>query len=86
MTLASAAETGAWAFSLVVLGMAFASIYVGYLAYQARVAREQASTSVRGPDPIVELSRVNEQVQRELAAASATLERARDAVQRGVRG
>jgi hypothetical protein len=66
---------------------AFAAIalYVGYVAWQAQEARENAALEPRGPDPIVELERINTEIGRAATAARLTIEQTRETVRRGTR-
>jgi hypothetical protein len=72
--------------------LALAALYVGYLAYQADVARRDHVASVAaavaaagGADPIAELERVNTELARAVTSARVTLDQARDAIARGTR-
>lgn len=69
------------------LGVALAILYAGYVAYEAAQAREAAAVAPpRGPDPVVELERVNTEMARLATQARKTLENARDSMRRGLEG
>lgn len=64
-------------------------IGVGYLAYRARVARQEAPIEemlAAGPDPVEELARLNDELEAEVAEARASLDRTRETMERGLRG
>jgi len=68
------------AFALVVL-------YVGYAAYEASVAREAARNAPPpGPDPVLEMERLNTELSRLATQSRQTLENARDATRKGLKG
>lgn len=66
---------------------AFAAVaaYVAYVAWQAQEARERAAREPQGPDPALELERVNTEIARAATSARMTLEQARETVRRGTR-
>lgn len=66
------------------LGFALVALYVGYVAYEAKLARDAPKPDL-GPDPIHELEAVNTELARAVTQARVTLEHARDAVHKGVR-
>lgn len=69
------------------LGIALAVLYAGYVAYEASVERERAANApAPGPDPANELERINTEISRLATQSRKTLESARDAMQRGLRG
>ena len=69
------------------LGLAFAALAIGYMSYRNGVAREAAARAPPpGPDPADEVTRVNTEIARQLAQGRLSLERARDAMQRGLKG
>ena len=69
------------------VGIALAILYGGYVAYEASLAREvAASAPLPGPDPVLELERINTEIGRISANTRKSLESARDAMQRGLRG
>lgn len=79
----------AWAFALWMLpwiGIALAVLYAGYVAYESRVAREQAALAPTPPDHVGELRHVNAQLTALATESRESLDRARDAMQRGLRG
>ncbi|HUR68134.1 MAG TPA: hypothetical protein VM370_02730 [Candidatus Thermoplasmatota archaeon] len=79
-----------WTFTLWMLpwlGIALAILYAGYVAYQAREAREEAALAPPpGPDPADELERINTELARIATANRKTLEAARDAMRAGLKG
>lgn len=68
------------------VGFAMVALYVGYVAYDARQMREAAALAPPPPDHVGELERINTDLSRQAAQARKTLESARDAMQRGLRG
>ena len=63
-------------------------VFIGYLAYAASLAKERAAERALqppGPDPILELERVNTELARAAASARLTLEAARETVRKGTR-
>ena len=70
------------------VAFAFLVLYIGYLAYQNQQARDEVARTppVTGPDPTLELSRLTTEIARQLAQGRVTLERARDAMHRGLKG
>lgn len=71
------------------VGIAFAILYAGYVAYDARRAREAAAlapTHAPGPDPVDELERLNTEIARLATQTRKSLDDARDAMQRGLKG
>lgn len=72
------------------LGVALALLYGGYVAYETRLKREalarERAANPPGPDPVLELARVNDQIERELAEARQVLATARDTIRRGTKG
>lgn len=67
-------------------GFALVALYVGYVAYDARRLRETATAAPPRVDPIHELERVNTELALVATHSRQSLERARDAMQRGLRG
>lgn len=69
------------------IAIAAAILYAGYAAYKTRETRERiAHAPAPGPDPLDELERINTEMSRLAAQSRQTLESARDAMQRGLRG
>lgn len=71
------------------LGVALVALYIGYVAYEASQAREQARLAMpasAGPDPVEELERINTEISRLATQGRQSLERARDTMQRGLKG
>ena len=66
-------------------GFAAVAAFIAYLAYQAQEARERAAREPQGPDPVLELERVNTEIARAATAARQTLEATRETVRRGTR-
>ena len=56
------------------------------MAYETRNAREAAARSPPPPDPLPELERINTELARIVVQNRKTLEAARDAMQRGLKG
>lgn len=77
----------AWAF-LPFVALAAAIVFVGWLAYDARVARQTrgAPALYDREAPLRELSRLNALLAAEARAARATLAQTRDTLQRGIKG
>lgn len=68
-------------------GIAAAILYAGYVAFQAREAREEAAIAPPpGPDPAEELERINTEIGRLAAQTRKSLESAREAMQHGLKG
>ncbi|MHB8605808.1 MAG: hypothetical protein ACYDCK_11190 [Thermoplasmatota archaeon] len=68
-------------------------VYIGKLAYDARLAREAAARRADadrarplGTDPLAELERTNAAIAAELTSSRATLEATRETLKRGLRG
>lgn len=71
--------------------MALVVLYVGYTAYDARMARERRAASPQeGPEDVhayvEEMARLNDQLAREAREARASLAKARDTVRAGLKG
>lgn len=70
------------------VGLAVAAIYLGYAAYDARVARERSGSGA-GYDPRVhaeDLARINSLIAGELREARAHLAHSADTLRRGLKG
>lgn len=68
-------------------GLALAALYTGYVAYQTHEERaRQAGAPPRGPDPVIELERVNTELARLAVQTRKSLESARDAMAKGLKG
>lgn len=70
------------------LGFALIAVYAGYVAYEASQAREKArlAPARAGPDPVEEIERINTEISRLATQSRQALERARETMQRGLRG
>jgi len=70
------------------IAIAAAIVYAGHAAYQAKLAREEAAAApvVAGPDPADELERVNTELAKLATQTRQTLESAREAMRRGLKG
>lgn len=68
------------------LGLAAAVLYAGYASYQTGQLKAQRAAMPPAPDPIVELSKTNEEIIEALARARVTLDDTRATLQRGLRG
>lgn len=70
------------------VGFALVALYAGYVAYEAAQARERARLAPApvGPDPVEELARINTEISRLATQGRQSLERARETMQRGLRG
>lgn len=69
------------------LGIALVALYAGYLAYQTKEARETvARAPPPGPDPVIELERINTELSRLAVQTRKSLESARDAMAKGLKG
>lgn len=77
-----------FAFLLTLLVIDAAILFVGWLAYRARRAREEAARERPAwePDPVTELARLRDETAQELAHARVRLESVRDAFRRGLEG
>lgn len=81
-----------WLFAGVVLLpallLAAGVLFVGYLAYKARVAREEAPAQelMADEDPAGELTEINDELQQVAEEAAASLERTRETMDEGLRG
>jgi hypothetical protein len=63
-------------------------VWIGYLAYTASLAKKDAAefaTEHHGPDPVLELERVNTELARSATNARQTLEATRETVRKGTR-
>lgn len=69
------------------LGFALVALYVGYVAYQTRQAKERAAHApvASGPDPVAELEAINTELGRAAAQARLHTDAIRAAFQRGIR-
>lgn len=76
------------AFLLPSLLLALGVIGVGYLAFRARVAREEAPAQelMAGEDPADELAEINDELEALAEASAASLERTRETMEKGLRG
>lgn len=75
--------------ALTLLVFAAGIVFVGHLAYRARIAREEAERAPPAPPVegyVAELRRLNVLVEQRAAEARETLLRARETVRRGVKG
>lgn len=68
------------------LAFGAAAVYVGWLAYGARVARENAPPPYDRKAPLDELARINAQLAAEARAGRETLAKTRDTLRRGIKG
>lgn len=70
------------------IGLALVAIYAGYLAYQASQAREEAAHAPRvaRPDPVEELERINTELAKLAVQTRKSLENAKDAMSKGLKG
>lgn len=69
------------------LGIALVALYVGFVAYQTKEARQNvARAPPRGPDPVIELERINTELSRLAVQTRKSLESARDAMAKGLKG
>jgi hypothetical protein len=80
----------AWIFALWMLpfaALAGFAVFIGYLAWDAARAKERAALAATagGPDPVLELERINTELARAATTARLTLEAAREAVRKGTR-
>ncbi len=75
-------------FLLPVILLVAGVIGVGYLAYRARVAREEAPVQelMADPDPTQELSEINHELEALAAESSELLDRTRVTMEKGLRG
>lgn len=75
------------ALAVSVLGLAAVALWIGYLAYQTRVARLNAPPPPPpGFDPVQQLRDANVEIGAQLAQARGRLEQARDTLKKGIRG
>ncbi|MBW3582023.1 MAG: hypothetical protein KY455_02895 [Euryarchaeota archaeon] len=68
--------------------VAFAVLWIAYLRYKARLARERVVAEAPAPgaeDPVWELARVNNEIAIELEKSRAVLESTRESVAKGTR-
>ena len=69
------------------LGLALVAVYVGYVAYQTKDTKERAAAAPPpGPDPVIELERINTELSRLAVQTRKSLESARDAMAKGLKG
>ncbi|HWG91573.1 MAG TPA: hypothetical protein VNZ52_12060 [Candidatus Thermoplasmatota archaeon] len=70
------------------VALAAGLLYAAYVRYETRRLREEQALAPAPvmPDPVVELTALNQQVERELAEASGILARARTTIERGTKG
>ena len=69
------------------LGFALVALYVGYVAYETRHEKERASHAPPpGPDPVIELEAINTELARLATQTRKSLENARNAMQKGLKG
>lgn len=75
-------------FLLPALLLAAGILWVGYLAYRARLAREEAPAQelMADEDPADELTEINDELERLAGEAAASLERTRKTMDEGLRG
>lgn len=68
------------------IGFALVALYSGYVAYETSQTRRRAREAPvdTSPDPVLELERINNEIDRLATSARMTLESAREAVRRGV--
>lgn len=68
------------------LALAIVALYVGYVAYDTRRLREEQALAGPMPDHVGEMERINTEIARLVTQSRQSLEAARDAMQRGLRG
>lgn len=75
-------------FFLTVLSIAAGCIIVGYTAYAARRYGERAAEARQraGPDPVVQLGQIHDEIAALLVAANRTLEKTRTTVRKSMKG
>ena len=78
-----------WDFAIWMLpfvGLALVALYSAYVAYDTRRLSEEAERAGPAPDHVAEMERINTELARLATQSRQTLEAARDAMQRGLRG
>lgn len=80
-----------WDFTLWMLpwtGIAIAILYAGYVAYEAARLRDENERAPipTGPDPADELERINTEIAKLATQSRQTLEGAREAMSKGLKG
>lgn len=80
-----------WEFPLWMLpwiGIAIAVLYAGYVAYDAARVREEKERepAFTGPDPALELERINTEIARLATQTRQSLESARESMRKGLKG
>ena len=68
------------------VGFAMVAVYAAYVAHDTRRLREAAALAPAPPDHLAELEQIHTELSRQASQARRTLESARDAMQRGLRG
>lgn len=68
------------------LGLAFVALYAGYASYDTQRLREAKALAGPEPDHVAEMERINTEIARLATQSRRSLESARDAMQRGLRG
>lgn len=68
------------------LGLALAILYAGYAAWDASRKRERLAATPPGPDPLIELQKINTDLARVATHSRQSLERTRDTMRSGLKG